>query len=59
MPILEVSYWNLLQIARNLLVMKTPLGKESGLRTIKSAFETGDLYEQQALFAETSGLPSK
>jgi hypothetical protein len=54
---LEVSYWNLLQIARTYLVMKLPSGKEKWFKTINQLFETGDLYEQQALFAALPVLP--
>ena len=54
---LEVSYWNLLQIARTYLVMKLPLEKETWFKTINQLFETGDLYEQQALFAALPVLP--
>jgi hypothetical protein len=54
---LEVSYWNLLQVARTYLVMKLPLEKEKWFKTISQLFETGDLYEQQALFAALPVLP--
>jgi hypothetical protein len=54
---LEVSYWNLLQIARTYLVLKLPLEKETWFKTINQLFETGDLYEQQALFAALPVLP--
>ncbi len=54
---LELSYWNLLQIARTYLVMKLPLEKETWFKTINQLFETGDLYEQQALFAALPVLP--
>jgi len=54
---LELSYWNLLQIARTYLVLKLPLEKETWFKTINQLFETGDLYEQQALFAALPVLP--
>lgn len=56
-PKLEVSYWNHLQIARTYLVMKLPSEKEKWFKTINQLFETGDLYEQQALFAALPVLP--
>jgi len=48
---LEVSYWTLLQIARTYLVLKLPFEKDKWFKTVNQLFETGDLYEQQALFA--------
>jgi hypothetical protein len=54
---LEVSYWTLLQIARTYLVLKLPFEKEKWFKTINQLFETGDLYEQQALFAALPVLP--
>jgi hypothetical protein len=54
---LELSYWNFLQIARTYLVMKLPLEKEIWFKTINQLFETGDLYEQEALFAALPVLP--
>ncbi len=54
---LEVSYWNFLQIARTYLVMQLPLEKGKWFKTVNQLFETGDLYEQQALFAALPVLP--
>ncbi len=54
---LEVSYWNQLQIARTFLVLQLPFEKKKWFETINQLFETGDLYEQQALFAALPVLP--
>jgi len=54
---LEVSYWTLLQIARTYLVLQLPLEKEKWFNIVNQLFETGDLYEQQALFAALPVLP--
>lgn len=54
---LEVSYWTLLQVARTYLVLKLPFDKEKWFKTINQLFETGDLYEQQALFAALPVMP--
>jgi|GEM_PF-93511 len=54
---LEVGYWTLLQVARTYLMMSLELEKEQWFKAINQLFETGDLYEQQALFAALPVLP--
>jgi hypothetical protein len=54
---LDVSHWTSLQVARTYLILKLPLVKEKWFKTINQLFETGDLYEQQALFAALPILP--
>jgi hypothetical protein len=44
-------------MARTDWVMKLPLEKEIWFKTINQLFETGDLYEQEALFAALPVLP--
>ena len=51
------SHWNSLQAARTLLLLQLPQEKTSWMATIQQLFETGDMYEQQALYAALPVLP--
>jgi hypothetical protein len=56
-PNLELSYWNRLQVARTYLVMSFKVEKEQWFKAVNQLFETGDLNEQQALFAALPVMP--
>ncbi|NVJ85464.1 MAG: EboA domain-containing protein [Algoriphagus sp.] len=53
----QPEFWNILQTARTYLLLHFSIEKEEWLAAIKQLFETGDLYEQQALYASLSLMP--
>jgi hypothetical protein len=53
----EPSRWDLLQIARTYLLLHFQREKEKWLDAVSQLFETGDLYEQQALYASLPLMP--
>lgn len=53
----ELAYWNRLQAARSFLLLHFPQKKESWFSAMNQLFETGDMHEQQALFAALPILP--
>lgn len=56
-PGFEPAYWNSLQTARTVLLLSFPAEKEKWLPAITQLFETGDMHEQQALYAALPLLP--
>jgi hypothetical protein len=53
----EPGYWDLLQTARTYLLLHFPQEKERWFAAINQLFETGDMYEQQALYAALPLMP--
>ncbi|MCS5491284.1 EboA domain-containing protein [Algoriphagus limi] len=53
----QPEFWNVLQTARTYLLLHFSLEKDEWLKAINQLFETGDLYEQQALYASLSLMP--
>jgi len=53
----DPSHWNLLQSARTYLLLHLNLEQEDWLEAVNQLFETGDLYEQAALYAALPMLP--
>lgn len=53
----EPAFWDLLQTARTYLVLSYAVDREIWLKAINQLFETGDYYEQQALYAALPLLP--
>lgn len=53
----EPAYWNSLQTARTILMLSFPREKEKWFAAINQLFETGDMYEQQALYAALPLMP--
>ncbi|OOG70644.1 EboA domain-containing protein [Algoriphagus sp. A40] len=53
----EPAIWNRLQTARTILMLSFPQEKEKWFAAINQLFETGDMYEQQALYAALSLMP--
>lgn len=53
----QPEFWNILQTARTFLLLHFSIEKEEWLEAIKQLFETGDLYEQQALYAALPMMP--
>ncbi|TFV93668.1 hypothetical protein E4S40_15605 [Algoriphagus kandeliae] len=53
----QPEFWNVLQTARAYLLLHFSLEKEEWLKAINQLFETGDLYEQQALYASLNLMP--
>jgi hypothetical protein len=56
-PGFEPSHWDLLQTARSYLLLHFPQEKEKWFTAINQLFETGDMYEQQALYAALPLMP--
>lgn len=56
-PGFEPSHWDLLQTARTYLLLHFPQEKERWFAGINQLFETGDMYEQQALYAALPLMP--
>jgi hypothetical protein len=56
-PGFDPSYWDLLQTARTFLLLSFDREKEEWLSAVNQLFETGDLYEQQALYAALPLMP--
>ncbi|WP_297335885.1 EboA domain-containing protein [Algoriphagus sp.] len=55
----EPAFWNVLQSARSFLLLNLPEEKETWFSVMNQLFETGDMHEQQALFAALPILPFK
>lgn len=53
----ELAHWNRLQAARSFLLLYLPQEKKTWFSAINQLFETGDMHEQQALFAALPILP--
>jgi hypothetical protein len=53
----DPSHWDVLQTARTYLLLKFAPGKEAWLKAINQLFETGDMHEQQALYAALPVMP--
>lgn len=53
----EPEYWDLLQTARTYLLLHFQREKEQWLAAVNQLFETGDMYEQQALYAALPLMP--
>lgn len=53
----EPTFWNSLQTARTILMLSFPQEKEKWFNAINQLFETGDMYEQQALYAALPLMP--
>lgn len=56
-PGFEPAFWNNLQTARTYLLLHFPQEKEKWFEAINQLFETGDMYEQQALYAALPLMP--
>ncbi|MDO8967926.1 EboA domain-containing protein [Algoriphagus sp.] len=56
-PGFDPSHWDLLQTARTCLLLHFPQEKEKWFTAINQLFETGDMYEQQALYAALPVMP--
>ncbi|GAA0877376.1 hypothetical protein GCM10009119_03440 [Algoriphagus jejuensis] len=56
-PGFEPAFWNELQAARTVLMLSFPGEKAKWLEVINQLFETGDMYEQQALYAALPLMP--
>jgi hypothetical protein len=56
-PGFEPSHWDLLQTARTYLLLHFPQEKDKWFTAINQLFETGDMYEQQALYAALPLMP--
>ncbi len=56
-PGFDPDHWNLLQTARTYLLLHFPQEKERWFAAINQLFETGDMYEQQALYAALPLMP--
>lgn len=53
----EPAFWNELQAARTVLLLSYPQEKAKWLEVVNQLFETGDMYEQQALYAALPLMP--
>ena len=53
----DPSHWDLLQTARAYLLLNFPQEKERWFAAVNQLFETGDMYEQQALYAALPLMP--
>ena len=56
-PGFDPSHWDLLQTARTFLLLSLEREKEEWIKAVNQLFETGDLYEQQALYAALPLMP--
>lgn len=54
----DPTTWDSLQVARIYLVLQLPFQNESWQAILKQLFETGDMYEQQALYAALPLFPN-
>jgi hypothetical protein len=54
----DPSAWDSLQVARIFLVLQLPFQNESWQAILQQLFETGDMYEQQALYAALPLFPN-
>ncbi|GAB2474592.1 EboA domain-containing protein [Algoriphagus taiwanensis] len=53
----DASHWDVLQTARTYLLLNYSAEKEAWLKSVNQLFETGDLHEQQALYAALPLIP--
>ena len=53
----DLSHWDLLQTARTILLLQFPQEKKAWFKAINQLFETGDMHEQQALYAALPIMP--
>jgi hypothetical protein len=53
----DPSHWDLLQTARTILLLQFPQEKTAWFKAINQLFETGDMHEQQALYAALPIMP--
>jgi hypothetical protein len=56
-PGFDPAHWDCLQTARTYLLLKFSPGKDAWLKAVNQLFETGDMHEQQALYAALPVLP--
>ena len=56
-PSFDPSHWDVLQTARTYLLLGFAPGKEAWLKAVHQLFETGDMHEQQALYAALPVMP--
>jgi hypothetical protein len=56
-PNFDPSHWDVLQTARTYLLLSFAPGKEALLKAVHQLFETGDMHEQQALYAALPVMP--
>lgn len=54
----DPTAWDSLQVARIYLVLQLPFQNESWQAILQQLFETGDMYEQQALYAALPLFPN-
>ena len=54
----DPSAWDSLQVARIYLVLQLPFQNEAWQAILQQLFETGDMYEQQALYAALPLFPN-
>ena len=53
----DPSHWDVLQTARTYLLLNYSAEKEAWLKSVNQLFETGDMHEQQALYAALPMMP--
>lgn len=53
----DPSHWDMLQTARTYLLLSYFPGKEAWLKAVNQLFETGDMHEQQSLYAALPVMP--
>jgi hypothetical protein len=53
----DPSHWDVLQTARTYLLLGFSAEKEAWLKAVNQLFETGDIHEQQALYAALPVMP--
>lgn len=53
----DPSHWDVLQTARTYLLLRFSAEKEVWLKAVNQLFETGDIHEQQALYAALPVMP--
>ena len=53
----DPGHWDVLQTARTYLLLSYAPGKEAWLKAVNQLFETGDMHEQQALYAALHVMP--
>ncbi len=53
----DPGHWDMLQTARTYLLLSFAPGKETWLKSVHQLFETGDMHEQQALYAALPVMP--
>lgn len=56
-PGFDPNHWDTLQVARAYLLLMFSPGKDAWLKAVNQLFETGDMHEQQALYAALPVMP--